>query len=1046
MELSQHKNFKVLRSSAGSGKTYALAINFISIALVGAKNTKADYYKKILAMTFTNKAANEMKERVLNYLDILSNRKDKDNILQTIIEETNLNKEEVFNISKQIRNHILHNYSELRISTIDKFTYGIVRTFAKDLQLNQNFELEMDSYKIIQPVVSLLLSRISKKGGDLSNALVEFAMQKAEDGKSTNIERDLEEFAAQIFKESSLDFINNSTLNVSDCMEVRKELLIQKDKCADKILDLADQVCEYFEVKGLSQDHFKGGSKGGFYNFFTKNIINKQTDFKWLPSDAVYRDVYSDVWYAKSKSQEIKDLVDSSKEDLVNFFNILMTLISEYISCKAILKNIYSIAVLNELIIEVNSYKINNNIEQISEFNKKIHSIIVEQPSSFIYERIGERYNHFLIDEFQDTSVLQWQNILPLITDTIDTGKSMVVGDGKQSIYRWRGGEVEQFHNLPNIYKGNKLKFKKQWQNKLKQHYSTNVLANNYRSQYNIIDFNNKFFELNKNILSPDLLGIYNNHKQNLTKANKGGYVHVELLEREDFKQNVIDRLIEEIKEMTSNPSDINYKDIAILCNSRTSVSLVSNSLMEEKIDVISNDGLLLCNSDKVNFLISILYYLADSNNNVAKASIISFLVSNFSYSGDIHTKNKEIALNTKLNEILKDFNIEVNFKNILKLSLYELVEELISSFEIDEDIYINFFLDIVLKYFNKYSSNISEFLLWWEEKKTKESIVIPEGVDAVQVMTIHKSKGLAFNIVMIPFNWEDKRNYSEIWVDTSEHFSKKLKSALIMGSKKLKHSYYSKEQEQEKNLELLDNINKLYVAMTRAKNALYVFTKKFPDKINDKFTCSGKLNSFMYNYHSEEYPLIIGDNIQINSEEDISKQYTKEKFEKLKWKKIISLKTASELIWDLENHSSKKDWGKLLHYALSKVVYKDDLMKVLNYLLSSGICSVKDKEDLFKHISALINHKQISKFFDKKWEVRTECAILLSNGNVFIPDRFIFDNNQTIIIDYKTGVESIENVKQIQNYSDILSSMGYKNIESYLIYINKDTVKLIKT
>ena len=1046
MELSQHKNFKVLRSSAGSGKTYALAINFISIALVGAKNTKADYYKKILAMTFTNKAAKEMKERVLDYLNILSNRKDKDNILQTIISETSLSEKEVFILSKEIRNHILHNYSDLKISTIDKFTYGIVRTFAKDLQLNQNFELEMDSYKIIQPVVSLLLSRISKKGGDLSNALVEFAMQKAEDGKSTNIERDLEEFASQIFKESSLEFINKDTLNVSECMKVRKELLTQKDKCADKILELAERVCEYFEIKGLSQDHFKGGSRGGFFNFFTKNIINKQTDSKWLPSDAVYRDVYSDIWYAKSKSQEVKDLVDQCKEDLISFFNKLMTLISEYISCKAILKNIYSIAVLNELIIEVNTYKINNNIEQISEFNKKIHSIIVEQPSSFIYERIGERYNHFLIDEFQDTSVLQWQNILPLITDSIDIGKSMVVGDGKQSIYRWRGGEVEQFHNLPNIYKGNKLKFKKQWQDKLTQHYTTDILADNYRSQYNIIDFNNDFFELNKNILSPDLLGIYNKHKQNLTKAKKGGYVHIELLEREDFKQNVLDRLIEEIKKITSNSSDINYKDIAILCNSRTSVSMVSNSLMEEQIDVISNDGLLIYSSDKVNLLISILYYLSDSNNNVAKASIISYLDSNYTYNGNIHSKNKEISLNTKLDKILRDFNITVNFKNHLKLSLYELVEELISSFEIDEDIYINFFLDIVLKYFNKYSSNISEFLLWWEEKKTKESIVIPEGVDAVQVMTIHKSKGLAFNIVMIPFNWEDKRNYSEIWVDTSEHFSKKLKSALIMGSKKLEHSYYSKEQEQEKNLELLDNINKLYVAMTRAKNALYVFTKKFPDKINDKFACSGKLNSFMYNYHSGEYPLIIGDNIQISTGEKVSKQYTKKKFKKLDWKNIISLKSASELIWDLENKDSKKDWGKLLHYALSKVVYKDDLNKVLDNFIINGICSFKEKEKLFKHISAIIYHKQISKFFDKKWQVRTECAILLANGDIFIPDRFIFDDSKTIIIDYKTGEESIENVKQIQNYSDILSNMGYSNIESYLIYINKGIVKLIKT
>ena len=245
-------NFIIYRSSAGSGKTYTLALSYLALSLKGDNFGYKDYYRRILAITFTNKAAAEMKERVLHYFEELANKSDKENILFWLKKETKLEKEEIYKRAKAIHKHILHHYSDLSISTIDKFTYRIVRTFATDLGLSHNFELEMDNYKIIQPVVALLLGKLKKTGGDLTSALVNFALQKAEDGKSSNIERDLEEFAHQIFKENIGPFIENKTLTIKHSLQVKKDLYSQQKQLEVKVQLLASKAISFFDKNGFT--------------------------------------------------------------------------------------------------------------------------------------------------------------------------------------------------------------------------------------------------------------------------------------------------------------------------------------------------------------------------------------------------------------------------------------------------------------------------------------------------------------------------------------------------------------------------------------------------------------------------------------------------------------------------------------------------------------------------------------------------------------------------------------------------------------------------
>ena len=1035
-----NKNFQIYRSSAGSGKTYTLSLSFIALALKGDNFGYKDYYRKILAITFTNKAASEMKERVLEYLNSLANEKDNDGILLWLVGETRLTEVEIYKRAGIIHKHILHNYADLGISTIDKFTYKIVRTFASDLGLSHNFDLEMDTYKIIQPVVALLLTKMSNTGGDLSDALVNFAMQKAEDGKSTNIERDLEIFSQELFKEEVAKYVDGELLSVSDCMLLKKDLQKTKNDIALKVEKLADKVCIFFDTNGFTKEHF---NRGTFYTHFTKNIA--ADDNKWMPTDALIRYTANGEWYTKSKKQEIKDLVDSFIPQLEQFFIDLMDLLTEYNSVNAVLKNIYSIAVLNELMIEVRNFKKENNIEQISEFNKKIHNVVTKQPASFIYERLGERYNHYLIDEFQDTSLLQWQNILPLVTDSLDNGKSMVVGDGKQSIYRWRGGEVEQFFKLPEIYKGDDLLFKQDWESKLAYHENVKNLKSNFRSRKNIIEFNNQFFENTKTLLSHDIVGIYDKAEQESKQAKEGGYVHIELLgdKENDATILILEKLVSEIKKLKEK-NNYSYSDVAILCNSKKSVSLVAEQLSLAAIPVISNEGLLLHKSEKVNVLLALLKYLQNPKDKIAKTVVVDYLSFNVLKSENRHDLNLLIKSEAGFVEMLTKANVFLNPLKLLQEPLYEMVEQIIRLFHFNEDVYLQFFLDVVLAYSEKNGSSLTEFLLWWEDRRLKEAIVIPEGTDAVQVMTIHKSKGLAFNVVMIPFNWEDRVRTNDIWVDTSNHFNKQLPAALIAGNKKLEYSYFSKEYQKEKEMSLLDSLNKLYVAMTRPKERLYIFSKFLPANLKD-YEKKENLNSFLYKY-DDNFPIKIGDSEMMHEQKqsDVA-TFSVTKRKKLDWREVISLKHTAEEIWDTETANKKRDWGKLLHLVLSEIHYLEQKDELIENTFKLGKCVKEDYEKLKTSIAKLLNHKEVKQYFTDDWDVKTEKEILMENGKTYIPDRLLFSkkSDEVIVIDYKTGSVKTEHEKQITEYADALRKMGKTKVKRVIIYISDSEIKV---
>ena len=1038
-------NFKIYRSSAGSGKTHALAYKYVFLSLQLHKNHfRVDYYKKILAITFTNKAVSEMKDRILAFLFSLSQKKDEYGLLKNLQEDSQLEKEVIYLRSSQVYSHILHNYSSFSISTIDTFTYRIVKTFSYDLGLAFNFDLVMDDDQIINPVVNSLLSNASKTEKKISNVLVNFTLEKVKLGKSIDIEGDLQEFSKQLFKEDLIKYLDNKTLDIGQFDTVNKYIQNNKKITEDKIKILSDEVKVYMKTHSLEKNYFINGT---FYNHFVKNL-SESDDKKWIPTISLKKNIDNDIWYPKSRAEEIKYKIDSSKKDLIVFYNNLIKLLCDYNSYKAISNNIFSIALINELIKHLNVFKKKNNIEHISSFNKKIHEIVSNQTALYIYERLGERYSHFLIDEFQDTSVLQWQNLLPLITDSIDYGESLIVGDGKQSIYRWRGGEVEQFLKLPDIHQSEKLSFSNEWKTKLEYHYCANNLDVNYRSKQEIVQFNNLFFEKLKPLLSTELSNIYDGHDQHCNDSELGGYVRIELFSDDDnnYKDLILERIYLEVNKLI-NIYNYSLSDICILCNSKKTVGLVAKFLSFKSIPVISDEGLLIKNSEKVDFIFSFLLYINNPNNIIAKSAIVCYLHKHILFDISLNELTMKAQKEDGFAKILNKANITLDFNSLSHNSLYELVNQLIIELNLKMDSYLEFFLEVIYKYIERENSSLSLFINWWNENKDKEAISIPDGIDAIQLMTIHKSKGLAFKVVMIPFNWQDASNKNEIWIDTSKYFENQLPLSLIRTANYLKYSLFSKEYNKEKDLQFLDSMNKLYVAMTRAKERLYLFSKEFPKKVTNDFVFKGYLNSFLYQF-SDSYPITYGKEDFKNISENVQKKYFNVKsFTNNNWKKLITLKNSAIENKSEINNEKLKEWGQLFHKVLSKIYYVEDKEKAINFFCKKGEVKKGSLEKLNKVIDSLFSDHKILKYFDKKWLVRTECEILSASGKINIPDRLLFDkkSKKIIIVDFKTGERSSDHNEQITKYANILESMGYKVIEKVLIYTEKqDKIKLV--
>ncbi len=1036
-------NFVTYNSSAGSGKTYTLVKEYLKIAL---ETKNPNQYKHILAVTFTNKAAAEMKERIIEALKALSSDEElvgtpkflfEDLIKPTAEGGLGIDGNEVGDRSKKVLKSILHSYNDFGVSTIDKFTHKIIRTFAHDLQLPLNFDIELDDREVLGAAIDVLIAEVGNNE-KLTKLLLEYTSKKAEAEESWHIEKDLYEFSRNLLKEDGELYLEKiRKLSIKDFDTIKTQLYQQTKEFENTVKQLGRDGLDFIEGKGI----FPASFSRSFYPNYWKDLATLK---KFEPTATTTKIINGEQnWYAAKVDDDQKQLIDTYQNELIERFNQSREYITEFESNyrvnKLIIKNLYNLAVLNEIEKTVLEFKKDNNVLSISDFNKRIATIVESEPIPFIYERLGEKYNHYLIDEFQDTSIIQWHNLIPLIDNSLGTGRfNMVVGDAKQAIYRFRGGEVEQIINLPQIYKHKDNPLLLEREAALDRNHKNETLNKNYRSKAEVVQFNNDFFQSVSENLSEKYQKLYTDLSQEYDAKNTGGGVSLEFLEEADseiYRESVLNNTFNIIDQALDD--GFSLTDVAILTRNNNDGSEVATYLLEHDINVISSESLLINNSAEVNFLLNLFKYLSYPNDKHHQIQVLNYLANLFNDDlFEVYESHEESTVSSYMNSK----NIQFNFKQIRNYSLYELAEYLVVTFGFEErvDVYIQFFLDKIHEYASRNDNSVINFIEWWEAKAAKFSIVIPEGIDAVRVMSIHKSKGLEFPVVIFPFATAPVKT-SEDFFWTNDTNIDGLSSAIMPIRKELTETRFASVYEDEMDKSRLDLVNVLYVALTRPKDRLYVISR-----LNKKPTENGSISDYLYRFCEGQAESKVEENhyrfglFDKNTTKQV-KLNNDVQFESVSynnWRNKIQVSYQAPKVWDVENPETIGEYGTLIHNILSKINTKDEVDEVLLAAVRKGIITEPELPAIKTEIQDLFRIEGVSGLFADFDELKNERSILLTNGETYQPDRVVVKDSKTSIIDYKTGEQQPEHEKQINNYKSLLTQMGYENISSYLLYI----------
>ncbi len=1027
--------FRIYSASAGSGKTYTLTREYLKLLLGGRGGQP---FREILAITFTNKAVGELKARILSSLESFSDREgDPSPLFLDVQEQLNTDPATLSRRAGQMLQEILHNYAFFDISTIDKFNHRILRTFARDLQLPANFEVVLDTDPLLERAVDNLVMQAGQ-AADLTRVLIDFALEKSAEDRSWDISRDLAETGKLLFDENHRDFLKTFRgKEMADFLRLREKLGSMQADCEARLVGISGAILREMERNGLETMDFRGGY---FPKFITKiNDGDFDQDF-----DAGWKQNFADApLYTAKKPGALKDLLDELHPGFASQFNTIESLIYERAFLQNARTNLAPFTVLGLLQAELEKIQEADNLLPIARFNSIISAELADQPAPYIYERLGEKYRHYFIDEFQDTSQLQWENLVPLIGNALEgedeqgrRGSLVLVGDAKQAIYRWRGGRAEQFLGL--IDGGG---------NPFSVSPARSPLNTNYRSSQMVVDFNNDFFTtLSSKLNNPEYSRLFEEGTRQQVHSPRQGMVEIEFLdpETEDPRQAYLDHTVGILRRLREAGYD--YGSVCILTRRRRDGVALSDRLLEENIPVISSETLLLCKHPPVAFLIDLLRFLTDPADRNHRFGILAYLAP---AGGEAHSWISR-HLEDPADLLLREWSFDTAEMSLKPA--YDVLEHAIRRFGLagDADAYLFALLEHTLEAGRQGDISLPAFLEYWELKRDTLSISAPESPDAVRIMTIHSAKGLEFPVVIFPF--ADSPIYAEknpkLWVPVDPEVYSGFHYLQIQSKKEAEHygpaaaACYRMEREK---LEL-DAFNVLYVAHTRAIEALFVLTGPLPEEETDppsRYTdlyrhflglrdrWDGQSRRFTFgSLHPSEV------REEPASRDPLGFVYT------ARDGALINVVTRSGRLWDSPQEAAKK-YGNAIHLALSRVRVAGDVPDVVAGLIGEGLLQDDGKQAFRESLEQIVEHPELSSYFKEGPEVYNERDIILRNKVLLRPDRLVVYPDRAVVIDYKTATPSPAHREQIAGYARAVEEMGMTLDRALLVYIKDNGIEI---
>lgn len=1090
-------SLQIYRASAGSGKTFRLSAEYIKLVLHNPNS-----YKNILAVTFTNAATAEMKKRIVDDLYNLykePNSKKSQNLLKVIIPELN-NPNNGFQLEKgkewtqEIASrkagialeNILHNYTFFHIETIDSFFQTVLRNLIHELGLSAALSVELDNNTQVETAIQIMYDK-SKLEKSLKEALINFSMIKNEEGNSGFIDNELKNMGEKILKENFL-----SSVDIKSFANIFEDI----NKYKGKVKSIKNQIESTISgtvVNALNQMNETQESISAYTNgkaawsYLNYCITVDERCFTPTATSLSIIDGTKVIKKGKGKNEETREDIRKLMELCYNTTSQYKT---DYFTAKLILKQIHEIAFIYDI---YSCIMENNKMEGkflLSDTPVLLNKLIFPTTAPFIYEKIGTRYSHIMIDEFQDTSATQWKNFIPLLIESLckmaenDTksGQVLIVGDPKQSIYRWRNGDWTLIENI-GIKDGIGGYIKK-----------SKPMDSNFRSSRKVVDFNNHLYSAIANIIDdlPDfnnegksdefikykeqIKNVYSQSSQNCMKSEDYGYVEVASLacsdsesgENAKFKDLALQKLINDI--IKCQKVGVDKNDIAILIRNNADMQLIAShfatyaasdefkKIQEEYpnicLDVISTEAFKLNASIAVNTIIDAIKYVVSPDDNAIKETLA------IDYQTIVKKKHfSEITSESSLND--EEFNgICMKLRGLSMKPLYELAETIYYELNLREiegqETYLYTFLDKIQEYSQNFNSDLNQFLKRWDEKLSEEK-VITHG-DGIQMLTIHKSKGLEYDTIFIPFcNWEVENNKANkvplLWcknedaTNPSDLLDDKFNTLPIKYNKEMENSLFTKNYHLEKLMMWIDNINLLYVATTRAKNNLFIYCEPVKESLNSVsfyVLDAVELNDNIYKC-GEIY--VEPENANDNHIETLKCKFNNfpqrdNQFQQ-SHKSNEFIKENMADLGDKENGKklSATAYGTLIHYIFSKITTIDDVEKAVEDTIMEGI-EVENKEILIADIKKKLYIDEFKGWFTPGLKLMNERTIAFYQENKFMtkrPDRVIVDGKSAIIIDYKTGVENKSHHTQLIEYTNLLKEAGFDDVSAFLWYLNTD-------